>query len=292
MNYKAILKISKKSFGETPYRNLFLYFLIIFFLNGCALFFLDNRSFLVYETPHFVFFYLEDSKIGKDVKDIAVESEKALLWASELMGINLNLKVNAYLYDDYTKTSYYKTVKNSENSSTFANEYCFQYCYNRDGYDVKSAIPVILHETMHIIQASIFSMNNIGMYEGHSTYMQIKYELYSYSLNYSDKNVFNGLKDVVKESLLNDKEYPRVILKMSNVEFQNVDSSTLIRNPKKRYEICASFIAFLANKYGIEKLNQWFYNSDRDNFIFRFASTYEIDFYTFEKEWLIEILSE
>ncbi|HOV15722.1 MAG TPA: hypothetical protein PK771_15645, partial [Spirochaetota bacterium] len=181
-----------------------------------------------------------------------------------------------------------KTVKNS---STFANEYCFQYCYDRDLFNPKYAIPIILHETMHIVQASLFSMNNIGMYEGHSTYMQIKYELYSNSFDFTDEKVFDSVNEVVKKSLLEDREYPDKIFTMSNIEFQNVNSDSLTRNPKKRYEICTSFIAYTAEKYGMEKLNKWFYKTDRENFIDNFNTTYNVDFFSFEKEWFIEVLS-
>lgn len=273
------------------YRNTIFFLLFLFLFSSCGYFFLDNDSFTVYETPHYVFFYLEGSKIADDIEDIVVESEKSLIWASKIMNMNIDLKIDGYLFDDATKTSYYKTINTQNINATFANEYCFQYCYDRDFYKVKSAVPVILHETLHIVQASLFLMNNVGMYEGHSTYMQIKYELYSNNSNYSDIDVFYNVNQKVKESLFSDKEYPHTIFCMSNSEFQNIDSVTLLRDPKSRYEVCTSFIAYLVYKYGIDKLKDWFYKTDKYNFVANFNKIYETNFYLIEKEWVIEVLS-
>ena len=231
------------NYKKTVYLSITLF--LFFWVSGCAPLFFENYQFEIYETPHYTFFYLRDSKISKDLKDIGLNAEKALMWASKFIDIEINIKISGYLYDDYTKSSYFRTVKSVETASTFANEYCFQYCYDRDMFNLEYATPVILHESMHIIQASYFFTNNIGLYEGHSTYMQLKYKFYQGNYNDSERSIFNSINEIVKTSLINDKEFPHSIFGMTNSAFQDVDSETLIRNPKKRYEICASFIAYI-----------------------------------------------
>ena len=75
------------------FNRCFLFIFILLFFNGCASLFLNIPQFLVYETEHYTFYYIQGSVVERDIIEIAAEAEKSLEWAESTMEINMILKV-------------------------------------------------------------------------------------------------------------------------------------------------------------------------------------------------------
>ncbi|HOJ64979.1 MAG TPA: hypothetical protein PLE45_11235 [Spirochaetota bacterium] len=267
--------------------------LLFLFLSSCALMFYNNNQFDVYESEHFTFFYLRGTECGNKIKEIADGSEFAIKIAEIIMAYKIDLKIDAYLYDDGSQIAYSKFLPSLTGDATFQFRDGFQVVYNTFKEDFFLYISTILHETIHFFQTSILKLNNYGIIEGHAFYIQLKYYYYVKYNNISDDYILSELKYLIYERVVKDKELPHKIFSLTGKEFQNINITLedMTRDAKNRYEIGANFIAFLNKKYGTQKLMKWLENLN-DNFIEKFKEVYGIDFYTVENLWLTEIIYE
>jgi hypothetical protein len=264
----------------------YIFLIIILFLFGnCAAFFIDTPEFKVYETKHYVFYYLENSKVEKDIIKIGEESEKAIEWAGVTMGIDINLKMDSYFFDDGTSTCFYRLIKSLKKDSTVEISSGFHICYDRGNYDPKEISYTVLHESVHVVQIHLNNLVNYGIREGHALYIELKYMFYCKSLYYDELYILMQINNYA-EAGIEDGDFPHKIFNMTGSEFQNVDYTTITRDPGYRYYVGASFISYLVDKYGMNKLHEWFYLTNQTNFEEKFRSTYNVDFITEENEWL------
>ncbi len=271
---------------------LIIILISIFIFSNCALLFYNTNTFDIYESEHFTFFYLRDSECGDKIKEIASASEFAINIAEIVMNKEIELKIDAYLYDNSKHVAYSKLMNNITDDVTFQFRDGFQIVYDIFKDDFFLYIATILHETIHFFQTSILELKNYGVSEGQAYYIQLKYYYYMKYNDISDDFILSELKYFIYDSVVKDKEMPNKIFSMSGKDFQNliIDQDGIKRDAKKRYEIGTSFIAFLNKKYGTNKLMAWLQNLDSNNFIEKFNEVYQIDFFTVENLWLIEVI--
>lgn len=265
---------------------------ILFLFLNCALMFYNNNQFDVYESEHFTFFYLRDSKCGRKIEEIASASEFAIKIAELIMNKKIDLKIDAYLYDNANQASYSKFLPSFTGDATFQFRDGFQIVYDIFKEDFTVYISTILHETIHFFQTSILRLNNYGVIEGHAYYIQLKYYYYLKYNNISDDYLLSELKYIIYDSVVRDKELPHKIFSLSGKDFQNINITfeEITRDAKNRYEIGASFIGFLNKKYGSTKLLQYLESLNNKNFITKFKDVYGEDFYEIESLWLYEVI--
>ncbi|OHD14687.1 MAG: hypothetical protein A2086_12490 [Spirochaetes bacterium GWD1_27_9] len=278
------------------FKLLIVVLLQIIILTSCARFVLEDKEFSVYETEHFVFFCQPDSKMEKDIQKIASYSEKGFAFFNDFMDTNINIKIDTYLFDSQDSTSYSKLLKSLNYEFDFPAftdlNGTIYLCYDYVDFDYSLASEVVLHEATHVIQNTFLYIFAPGIYEGHAEFMELKFGLYKNNGYSSESTIFSNLQPQIKNIVLKKNEMPSFIFGLNFAEFQGLSINDFKRETGYRYDIGASFIAFIIDKYDIKKLKNWFYKTNKDNFKQNFKNSYGVDFDTEEKNWYNLLMKE
>lgn len=274
------------------YRKTIIIFSIVFlFFFSCAAMFYEIIQFSIYESEHFTFFCIQGSRVEDNIKKITRLSEKAVRWTEDIFNINIDLKIDGYMFDNNSMTAYSRLIDDIDTGATVEVKAGFQFIYKDAGYDNALSSEIILHETFHVVQLGKLFLYNIGMMEGHAFYVESAYRDFGHDDSINYENAFIFLKSQAREGLEISDDYPHKIFSMTPAEFHKIDIGNLNRESNYRYEIGASFISYLVKEYGLNKLYKWFYKTDRYNYVANFRKAYPIDFYTAEEDWYKELYS-
>lgn len=281
------ISLVKKSIG------LVLLFAVMFLLNNCAAVLFNHEPLNVYESNHFTFFYRPGSIVEKELKSIILYSELSVKWFTSYTKIPVTVKSDVYLFDKGTGGNYNRLVSGADESMLDSNSTkgVITFYYKENNY-IEAAV-TILHETIHVIQDYILKMKNIGIAEGHASYLSLKYYFYVADRGYSDEFIFSILRAYVRDDIRKGKNMPGDLFSMTLPEFNgfNVSSDGIMRNPESNYEIAESFIVFINMTYGMEKLNTWLNGVTVSNYRENYKRVFGNDFSSDEKLWLSEIYS-
>ncbi len=266
---------------------ILLFLLVSLLITNCAGLLFDTSSFDVLETNHFTFFYKPGSIVEKDLSSIVKYSELAVKWYFTYTNVSVTVKPDVYLFDEGTGGDYNRVAGLLDDSVLDSNSTkgVITYYYKENNY-IETSV-TILHETIHVIQDYILELNSIGIAEGYTSYLALKYYFYILGNTYSDESIFALLSSYITDDLEKYGEYPSHIFSMSLVEFNGVmiTENGIERKPLKRYEISESFIVYLTMKYDISYVNNWLKQTDTINFKARFKEEFKVDFDVEEKNW-------
>lgn len=265
------------------YSYLVLFSLLL--ITGCARLFLDVEEYKIHKTENFIFYYKEGSRVAADIEQIATLSQNGVKWLENDQGYPVNLKVEAYLFDNGRETSYYKTVKGLEKDSTSELKGAFQVCYDSQNYDKELLSRVIIHEFIHVVQQHRLHLFNITLSEGHAYYYELKYYITLKVGSCSDRKLLSYFREAVTRGL-QEGDSPTRLLPMNFQQFQNFDFISLKRDPGQRYKIAASFIAYLSMKYGMERVNRWLELTGDGNYKEAFHRVYPVSLEEAEEGWI------
>jgi len=235
--------------------------------------------------------------VERDVEEIAKLSEESIIWYETTFNEKIELKMNAYLFDDEKSTDYHRLL-NSVNLEIDIPAFAFIdglfLFYNYYYYDPNFCIFTILHETVHLFQTHNYSLINNGIAEGHAYYVELKYYRFVNGYDYSDIEICKDITTTVFESIINNEDYPGNIFGYYHQDFQQweLHENILTREDNYRYDIGASFISYLVFNYGLDKLLKWFYKTTENNFKINFKNVYDLDFQDVENNWFLLLMSD
>ena len=260
-------------------------FLLMYFCFSCSSLVLNTQPFDVLETPHFTFFYREDSSVSNDLKKIAKYCENGINWISMYAGFEIALKPDVYIFDN-TSGSFREPFSSIQLESHSING-AIVYYYIKQDYLTSAS--VILHEVMHVIQDFYFNLDNTALAEGFASFLSLKFYYYYLGYSHSDAEIFNLLRPFALQGILADDGMPEYLLKLSLPDFNRTNIFENNRKIGLRYEIMESFVAYLVKNYGIESVIQWQNGTTTSNFKDKFYKSVGISFDENQKNWLTEI---